>query len=45
MAPLVESVNSLGSYIYELNKTSSTLKDDDLAMLSFSFKKSLKSHD
>jgi len=45
MEALVESINSLGMYIYELHKTSCSLKEDDLNISTFAFRKIVKSHD
>lgn len=45
VAPLVESINTLGSYIFEIHKEACGVKEDDLSFSSFSFKKQPKSSD
>jgi len=45
IAPLVESINTLGAYIYDLHKESCSVKEDDLSFSTFSFKKNIKMND
>lgn len=42
---LVESINSFGMYVYELHKNASSMKEDDLNISTFAFRKVVKSHD
>ena len=45
MSALVESINTLGMYIYELHKNACSLKEDDLNITTFAFKKVVLSND
>lgn len=45
MTPLVESVNTLGTYIYEIHKESCSVKEDDLSFSTLSFRKDIKTTD
>lgn len=45
MAPLVESINTLGTYIYEIHKDSCSVKEDDLSFSSLSYRRDIKTTD
>jgi hypothetical protein len=45
VAPLVESINTLGTYIFEIHKESCSVKEDDLSFSTFSFRKDIKTTD
>ncbi len=45
MTPLVESINTLGSYIFDIHKESCSVKEDDLSFSTFSFRKDIKTTD
>lgn len=44
MQPLVHSVNCFGAYLYELVKSSCSVKEDDINLSSFSFDKNHESN-
>jgi hypothetical protein len=45
LTPLVESIHTLGTHIYDLHKESCSVKEDDLSFSTFSFKEQVKSHE
>ena len=45
LSPLLESISTLGAFIYDLHKESCSIKDDDMGFSTFSFKKDTKSND
>ena len=45
IAPLVESINTFGSSIYEIHKEACSIKEDDLSFSTFSFKRKVKNHE
>jgi hypothetical protein len=42
---LIESINALGSHIYDIAKHASTIKEDDVTISGFSFTTKCKTHD
>ena len=45
LSALVESINTFGMYVFDLHKNACSLKEDDLNISTFAFKKVVNSND